>query len=361
MQSKKYYIWGTGYIAEQMNSQYKEQLKKLDILGYLDNNKSKVGNVFFGKKVYSPDVLLKNKNSYIIIANTFEKEIISQIEKEYPWSKDKVLDLFFLKKMQLICRYESSKDIEINNIVNFLQTNPLQVFNYTFTKKYNNQKYNIMFDEDKKLYYTYYCNKKMFFSRSLRTKEAVEEYYRGISIEQDVCSPHRYLTDDFYVQNNAVVIDAGVAEGNFSLSIIDNIKKLYLFEPDDDWMEALKYTFEPFKDKVIFINKGLSNYLAEKITTIDNEIKESHIDFIKMDIEGEEYYALQGGENVIISSKQIQCLICVYHQEFAYEVIKNFLLKHQFNIEVSKGYMCFFNDVFREPTLRHGIIRAKRK
>lgn len=106
-------------------------------------------------------------------------------------------------------------------------------------------------------------------------------------------------------------------------------------------MEALKYTFEPFKDKVVFINKGLSNYVNGKITTIDNEIKESYIDVIKMDIEGEEYYALQGGENVISSSEQMQCLICVYHQEFAYEVIKNFLLKYQFNIEVSKGYMCF--------------------
>lgn len=59
----------------------------------------------------------------------------------------------------------------------------------------------------------------------------MEEYYRGISIEQDICSPHRYFTDDFSVPNNAVVIDAGVAEGNFSLSIIEHVKKYIYLNP----------------------------------------------------------------------------------------------------------------------------------
>lgn len=47
-----------------------------------------------------------------------------------------------------------------------------------------------------------------------------------------------------------MIADIGSAEGNFSLSNIENVKKVYLFESDKEWIEALEATFRPWRDKV---------------------------------------------------------------------------------------------------------------
>lgn len=49
----------------------------------------------------------------------------------------------------------------------------------------------------------------------MRYKEKAETYYRYILLEQDEKSPHRYLTSEFDVSEGDVVVDVGVAEGNF--------------------------------------------------------------------------------------------------------------------------------------------------
>jgi predicted RNA methylase len=52
----------------------------------------------------------------------------------------------------------------------------------------------------------------------------------------------RYTTSVFN-QADDVVADLGAAEGNFSLSIINKVKKIYIFEYDKEWVEALKAPF----------------------------------------------------------------------------------------------------------------------
>lgn len=359
MKQNQYFIWGTGKVAQQIAKEYEEQLEGLNILGYIDNDMDRQGTIFEGKRVFAPNVLLENRMCFIIIASSYRKEIQSQIEKKYPWMKNKIMERQFFRRLKLISRYQGCEEQEILEIVDYLKNNPLQIFNYSFTEKYENMCFDIKYDVEKGLYYIYHDRKKMFFSRNLESKEKVSEYYRSICIEQDIKSPHRYLTDIFTVSNDAVVIDAGVAEGNFALSVIDKVKKIYLFEPDDNWVEALKYTFEPYKSKVVIINKGISNYLDYKTTTIDREVLESEVDFIKMDIEGEEFYALEGAQRVISSSKHMKCAICAYHQEFAYAILKDFLIKNQFCVEPTAGYMWYFNEM-RPWILRHGLIRAEK-
>ncbi len=359
MKQKRYFIWGTGYVAENINRWYGEQLENLEIAGYIDNDLQKQGMMFAGKRVFGPDILVENKDSYIIIANTFEKEIKLQIERDYPWMINRIMEPLFFQRQQLISRYKNSDEKEIQDIMEYLENNPLEVFNYPFTQNYAEKDFYIGFDRSKGLFYTYQCNKKMYFSRDFKTVEKVRAYYKSICIEQDMDSPHRYLTDTFVVPEDAVVIDAGAAEGNFALSVIDHVKKIYLFEPDDRWAEALAYTFEPYKNKVNIINKNISNYIDNKTTTIDKEISESEIDFIKMDIEGEEYYALEGARKTITASENMRCAICTYHQEFAYDVLSRLLLDYQFTIETSAGYMWYFNEM-RPAILRRGIIRAKK-
>ena len=181
---------------------------------------------------------------YPIISKYFNKEEFSECNIT-------IIDEDLVSRMQVISRYENTNDLEIKQIVDYLVDHPLKVFNYDFVEKYAKD-YAIQYDKNKQLFYTYYLGKKMYFSRILDTMDKVQEYYRSILLEQDENSPHQYLVEGFEIQKNAIVIDAGVAEGNFSLSIIDSVKKIYMFEPDKNWYEALSYTFEPYKDNEKF-------------------------------------------------------------------------------------------------------------
>ena len=362
LNSKKYYIWGTGIRAEQINRYYVEQLKQINLIGYIDNTPSKWEGEFFGKKIYSPNILRDDKDSNIIVVSKFAEEIIHQIKKEYPWYEDKIETLFF-ERLQVMARYKNCKEKEIQHILSYLNDHPFHVFNYPFVDKYKNISINIEYDEEKELYYTLHYNKRMYFSRSFKSKDRVREYYRFICIEQDIKSPHRYLTDTFNVPDNAVVVDAGAAEGNFALSIIESAKKIYMFEPDAGWVEALKYTFEPYKEKVEIINKCLSNYIDNTTTTIDEVLNGAKVDFIKMDIEGEEYCAIEGAQESIVSSGDIKCVVCTYHQDFAHNAIKKLLETLNFKNKTSDGYMWYPEDfnIMRAPVLRRGVIRAEKR
>jgi 16S rRNA A1518/A1519 N6-dimethyltransferase RsmA/KsgA/DIM1 with predicted DNA glycosylase/AP lyase activity len=48
------------------------------------------------------------------------------------------------------------------------------------------------------------------------------------------------------VAEGDVVVDAGAAEGNFALSVIDKASKVYIIEGDAGWCEALRQTFLPY-------------------------------------------------------------------------------------------------------------------
>ena len=356
---KNIFIWGTGMQAKELNNLYACELECLDIVGYIDNDEMKWGKVFYGKKIFPPDILREAGNKKVYIANGFGNEIREQIEAKYFDCDVDIIDENLISRLQIILRYENDENQEIQEVVERLKEYPLQVFNYPFVEKYKEDSFDIRFDDKRNLFYTYYCGKKMYFSKSFKSERQVREYYKSILLEQDMYSPHLYLTKEFRVQKDAVIVDAGVAEGNFSLSVIDTVKKIYMFEPDKNWCEALTYTFEQYKDKVVIINKYLSNYINSSTTTIDTEVHEK-VSFIKMDIEGEEIYALRGAERVIDQSDDLRCLICTYHQEFAYDVIKNFFDRKCIKSENSRGYMWYPDYSFRAPVLRRGILRAKK-
>ncbi len=71
--------------------------------------------------------------------------------------------------------------------------------------------------------------------------------------DQYTGSPHLYVFGEHRVNEGDVIVDGGVAEGNFFLSYIDKVKKAYLFEGYSCWLEALKLTIRPFKDKIVLI------------------------------------------------------------------------------------------------------------
>ena len=176
---------------------------------------------------------------------------------------------------------------EICEVTNFLKKNPLTLFPYKFTRKYKACKVKIHFDAQRKLNYVLHEGKKMYFKKSW-TKKDIRENYTNLLREQDTNSPHRYLAADFNIEPHDIVADVGAAEGIFSLPLIEHVSKLYLFESDVEWIEALEATFSPWKNKVEIIKKFVSNTDGADSISLDKfaSLNKITFDFIKVDVDG---------------------------------------------------------------------------
>lgn len=245
-------------------------------------------------------------------------------------------------------KYKYTSDEEVKYLLNRINENmSYQVFNYDFVKnyRYDDVINSIKFDEDKSLFYVNYMNKKMYMNRNYTSIEQVAEYILGIMIEQDSKSPHYYYDQHVLVSDNDIVVDAGVAEGNFALSVIDKVSKIYLIECDPLWNEALRYTFEPYIDKVVFIEKFLSDKTNDENVRIDDIISSNEkIDMIKMDIEGAEVSAIIGARKTILNNSNIKIAACSYHCHNDEILIRALLESYGLKVSNSNGYMLFLWD-----------------
>lgn len=265
-------------------------------------------------------------------------------------------------KERLIDRYENSTNEEIIEILDFIKKHDVIVYNYSYLFNYKDVSIEVNYDEAVGMYYVNHKGKRMYYPKRYNNPDSVKVSYRFGLIEQDIKSPHRYLDQVINVKDGDVVIDAGVAEGNFSLDIIDKVSKLYLVECEAEWIEALQQTFQPYKEKVIFVNKFLSNKNDDYNITIDEMVQEE-VNFIKMDIEGAELDALEGASRTMTSAKDLTCAICAYHKKNDETNIKNVLENYDFEVSTSKGFMFFVHDeqALKEAELRRGLVRGKKR
>lgn len=239
-------------------------------------------------------------------------------------------------------------------------TNGIDVYYYKREKE-SDVLNEVFYDSSADLYYTFFEGKRMYLKRTynfFREKDG-KRYVGDLWGEQDRNSPHLYEGENIKVGQGDILIDAGVCEGNFSLHHIDKVEKTYLVECDKEWMEALHYTFLPYRDRVVFCDKFLSNSDSDKTICMDTLVS-GKVNFIKMDIEGEEINALEGAKRVLCENDFLKCAICSYHRHGDEQGIKNILRKYGFETEVSKGYMLFLGDeyVWNNPEFRRGIVRG---
>ena len=359
----KIFLWGTGQIAMQVMNQY-NVTDHYNVIGFIDNDKNKQGEKFFGKIIYDPSILTKEKFDKIIILANKYNEIAKQI-KEILCGKTAVqIDNYkCFYKQSILKRYENCNDEEIKKILNYIREKDLEVFNYDFTDKYKDIKIDVEYDARCSLYYVLHGDKRMYFAKSLDTVEKVEKYYKSILLEQDKESPNRYLSDEFDISEGDVVVDAGVAEGNFSLDIIEKVSKIFMIESDIEWIEALKETFKDYMEKIVIIPRYLTSMEENECTTLDSVI-EQPVDFIKMDIEGNEWDALLGAEKLINSSQNLKCAICSYHSDFDEILIKDILDKYGMECSATSGYMWFpftRRKSYVSTKLCRGIVRGIKK
>lgn len=261
--------------------------------------------------------------------------------------------------------YEMSVDPEIIKMKDYIIKNKrFDIFNYPFQDKYDDviEDIKIFKDELCGLFYINYNGRPLYFKRDFNSPQKVLAYYKTLLVEQDLQSPHRYLTDNFIVERDSVVVDVGGAEGNFSLDIVDSCKKVIIVESEIDWIEALSHTFENEinSGKVVLINKMLTDRDTDKTISLDSIMdKYGKIDFVKMDIEGGEQTALMGAKRLLAGRKNIKLVICTYHTQNAEKEIIE-LLGDNFKYSFSDGYMCM-NHLFGfvPPYVRHGVLRAE--
>jgi hypothetical protein len=250
---------------------------------------------------------------------------------------------------------------EIREGLAFLKYHKYTPFPYKWTQKYDNLLPEVFFDEANQAFYAMFEGKKMYFpKRYSRTK--VIWAMRSILKEQDAVSPHLYLTSNFQVEPGSIIIDAGVAEGNFALSVVEKAKQLILIECENEWMEALKLTFEPWKEKVVFVEKYMSDKPGDTTVSIDSLVNPERGNnyFIKMDIEGYEKLALSGMTKLLASGNPIKMNVCTYHHPNDFIDIKAILESFGFSCQVSEGYVLFFQPG-EEPSFRKVLIRAGKK
>ena len=160
-------------------------------------------------------------------------------------------------------------------------------------------------------------------------------------------------------------MDASAAEGNFSLSIVEKVKKLYIFECSEGWIGPLQKTFEPWREKVEIIPLKLSKNVTSESTTLDQFFAEKNElpTILKIDVDGGEQDLLKGASRVLQQSDKLKISLCTYHQKNDFREFKTLLEKLEFKVHSSKGYMIFYLDEpLKEPYLRkHCYLHPNKK
>lgn len=281
------------------------------------------------------------------------------------WFYNLRLELYFKKLRRRMQRLnntlpDSSENKELKNALAWYQNNPISVFPYDFLSQYD--KLELSVNREGELPFIVWDNKKIFFKEHWSDSQIVK-YFRTLVAEQDVNSPHRYLSPDFDIDSETTLIDIGVAEGNFSISVVERVKRVLIFEYDQGWLKALDKTFFPYSSSVKIYKNKVGDKTSEETVALDDlkELLNEKV-FIKIDVDGDERKVLAGMKNLISKSLSIKIAICTYHNQEDGSEFESFFKMRGFQTSFSKGYMLFHFDKkkMHPPFLRRGVLRAEK-
>lgn len=223
---------------------------------------------------------------------------------------------------------------------------------YLWIGEYDQLLIDVHIDAKSSLPFIMHHGKRLYFGRDMI--KDIPKIYKGLLIEQDERSAHRYIVS-YSELTDKVLLDIGAAEAIFTLDTIEYINHAYLFECDERWLEALKATFAPWKEKVTIVRKYVSDINDENNVTLDSYFSDKQTDnlFLKMDIEGYERNALKGAKNLLEKGKDISGSICIYHLHDDKDILQKYLDSLNFVTEVQPGYLIFGKE------LRSAILRFK--
>lgn len=358
----KLLIFGTGNIAKQVLRGMDNILQYVDIVGFIDNDETKYGRVFYDRRIYHPGQIWNVEYDKICILLTKFQEAYYQLIHGYHVAPEKIIDKEELLKYLMTEKYKDTTDDDIRETIRFWEENPLSYFNqYNYADASCDR---VFWDEKCNMPYIIYKDKKLYYPRSYSDfiYEEGNTYVMGYRQgEQAEGSPHKYLTNEISIARGDVVVDAGAMEGDFALEYIDDISKLYIFECDPEWVKALKMTYKDYMDKVLIIPQMLGDRVDEHTTTLSEVIVDGRVDFIKMDIEGAEVSALLTAEE-LLQNNNVKCAICTYHKKDHAVILEQFFRRNEYQTSFSNGHMIFYidRDIFSTLDFRKGVIYAKK-
>ena len=73
----------------------------------------------------------------------------------------------------------------------------------------------VLRDDTLKLPYVQHRNHKIYYPEVMTEEEIKHLYNNVVNIEQDIRSPHCYLTNTFSIDKGEIVVDCGASEGFF--------------------------------------------------------------------------------------------------------------------------------------------------
>jgi hypothetical protein len=253
-------------------------------------------------------------------------------------------------------------DAEAAEVLSWLRRHPLGVFPYDFAEAYHQLDIPLHRDSGNGLFYTLWEDKRLYYGEG-GSKRRARRYFRSLHLEQDVRSPHRYLTAAFDVREGDVVVDVGAAEGNFALSVVERAGHVWLLEPGPEWSRALEATFAPWSHKVTIVPVLAGDRDEGPYTSLDRLLAaEGRVDFIKADVEGAEGAVIRGAAQTIGRNRGIRLAVCTYHRQRDAAELSALIQGLGMSVEYSSGYLIFHygrdNEV-RPPYLRKALIRAQ--
>ena len=299
-------------------------------------------------------------NRFLFVIRTIlRKNSVSKIEKLELCSsvlKDYALELKL---------YHFSDKDKFKNEINYIKVHGISYVPYEATKEM--EPFEKGYDENLKLPFVLHKGKRLYFPHGFSLEYCATVYKGYISKE---CllgdryvekAPHQYLTDHFNIEPGSILVDVGSAEALLALDNIEKIDKAYLIEGDPIWIPALEATFSDYKDKVVIINKYISNRDSEATITLKTLLKneEGKKLFVKMDIEGAEVSVIEESKEYLNNKKDIKLACCTYHKQSDAERLESLYKEIGFDFEYSDGYMLFPVDENQEPPyFRHGVLRG---
>ncbi|MBX3746215.1 MAG: FkbM family methyltransferase [Verrucomicrobiae bacterium] len=252
---------------------------------------------------------------------------------------------------------------EEREVLGYLETRGIDILPYRFQDEYPAEGPEVFEDASVGLHYMMWDGRRLYH-RPTRRPERVRRYFRGLQIEQDPRSPHRYLDAEFDVEPGDTVLDVGAAEGNFGLSVVERAGRVVLFEPSPVWAGPLAATFAPWKDKVRIVGRAVSDERSGGTVRLDDAVGEGErVDFIKIDVEGNEERVLRGAAGLIGRQERMRIAVCTYHRQDDAGRLSGMLEGMGFRVRFTPGYLLYHHgrgNELRPPYLRRAVLRASR-
>lgn len=266
-------------------------------------------------------------------------------------------------RSRILWYYRATDDEEIKAVLAYIRARPKERLPmeasppYNYKMKYLNEKDSIDVNYEQGYPYVTLQENKVFFPNDMSTDD-VRHAVTIALIEQDENSPHKYLTKEFDINDGDTIVIIGASNGIFCLSLIDRVKKAYLFEADARWIAPLNLTLSPWRDKVEIINSFVGDRNAGQMISLDAFFtgKGERINYIQADVEGAEKKLLSGAKNTLLNN-DLKTSLCCYHQQNAKTDLTAMLQFLGYQVEYSKGY---FLISYTKPYIRKGVIYASK-